>query len=133
MFIRTSSNFLEDVFTLTISCLPRRYWDVLEDEKLLRFITTKAGNRFVISLDLGDVLHHCNTEKVFIYLPDATECVQENLEETEFRNLPWMISAWNFNRNFFFAFLLEWKNLLGIRLHQFAFILQFFFCRIQYI
>ena len=34
--------------------------DVFEDEKLLRSIMAKTGNHFVISLDFGYVLHHCN-------------------------------------------------------------------------
>ena len=38
----------------------RRLQDVLTDKKLLRFIMTKTGDRFVISLDLGYVQHHCN-------------------------------------------------------------------------
>ena len=36
---------------------------------------TKLDNRFVISLDLGYVLHHCNAEKVLIYSPDVNKCV----------------------------------------------------------
>ena len=36
---------------------------------------TKTENRFVISLDLGYVLYHCNAEKVLIYFPDVNECV----------------------------------------------------------
>ena len=42
--------------------LLRRLQDVLEDKKLLRFITTKADNRFELSLDFGYVLHHCNAK-----------------------------------------------------------------------
>ena len=45
---------LEDVFRLTIF----QRQDFLEDDKLLRFITT-TGNRFVISLGFSYVLHHC--------------------------------------------------------------------------
>ena len=36
---------------------------------------TKTENRFVISLDLDYVLHHCNTEKVLIYSSDVNEWV----------------------------------------------------------
>ena len=36
---------------------------------------SKRGNRFVNSLDLGYVLHHCNTEKLLMYLHDVTGCV----------------------------------------------------------
>ena len=48
---------------------------VLEGEKLLRFIVTKTDNRFVNSLDLGYVLHHCNAEKFLLYLSDVNKCV----------------------------------------------------------
>ena len=51
---------IEDVFTLTIPRLPERLKDVLDNEKLLHFIMTKAGNRFMISLYIGYILYHCN-------------------------------------------------------------------------
>ena len=35
---------------------------------------TKTDNRFVISLDLGHVLHHCNAKKL-IHSHDVTEYV----------------------------------------------------------
>ena len=38
-------------------------------------IMTKKDNHFVISLDLGYVLHHYNAEKVLIYSSDVKECV----------------------------------------------------------
>lgn len=41
--------------------------NVLEDKKFSRFIMTKTDNRFMISLDLGYVPHHCNTKKLVIY------------------------------------------------------------------
>ena len=40
---------------------------------------TKTDNRFVILLDLGYVLHHCNAEEVLIYLSGVNRCV--NLRE----------------------------------------------------
>ena len=54
----------------------RRLQDVLTDKKLLRFIMTKTGDRFVISLDLGYVQHHCNATGSFTYLHDVTECLK---------------------------------------------------------
>ena len=36
---------------------------------------TNMDNRFVISLDFGDVLHHCNANKFLIYL-HVTKCVR---------------------------------------------------------
>ena len=44
-----------------------RLQSVFEDEKLLSFIMTKTDNRFVISLNLGYVLFHCNARKLLIY------------------------------------------------------------------
>ena len=35
----------------------------------------KTDNHFVISLDFGYVLHHCNADKVLIYSSDVNECV----------------------------------------------------------
>ena len=49
---------------LHINNLSSHLKNVLEYEKLLRFIMTKTDNRFVISLDFGYALHHCNAEKL---------------------------------------------------------------------
>ena len=35
----------------------------------------KIDNYFVISLDFGYVLHHCNVKKLLIYPHDINECV----------------------------------------------------------
>ena len=53
----------ENVFNVTISCFPRRLKDDFEDKKFLHFIMIKKDNRFVILLDFGYVLHHCNARK----------------------------------------------------------------------
>ena len=44
-----------------------RLQSVLEDEKLLSLIMTKTDNRFVILLNLGYVLFHCNARKLLIF------------------------------------------------------------------
>ena len=46
----------------------------MQDDKFLRFIMTKADNRFVNSLDIY-VLHHCNAEKVLTYSSDVNKHV----------------------------------------------------------
>ena len=61
--VKTSIKGVQDVFKTS----SRRLQDILEEEKLLRSIMTKANNYLVISLDLGYVLHHCNTEQFLIY------------------------------------------------------------------
>ena len=47
---------------------------MLEDDKLLLYYEKKTGNYFVISLDFGYVLHHCNVKKLLIYPHDINEC-----------------------------------------------------------
>ena len=60
-----------------------RLKDVLDDEKLLRSIMTKADNRFVISLYIGYILYHCNAKKVLIYSSDVYKCVHLRDERTQ--------------------------------------------------
>ena len=58
--LKTSSVYQFFVLQEVLKKSLKRPQDVLEDEKLLHFIMTKTGNRFVISLNVGYVLHHCN-------------------------------------------------------------------------
>ena len=67
--MKTCWRRLEDFISVKIVHLPRllegvlkTYSRLLEDEKLSHFIVTKIDNRFVISLDFGYVLHHCNAK-----------------------------------------------------------------------
>lgn len=70
--LKTSQRRLGEVFRVTSFCFPRRVQDVVENEKMLRFIMTKTGNCFVISLGFGYVLHHCNAKKLPM---EVTKCV----------------------------------------------------------
>ena len=60
--LKTSWKLFVNIFSVTIIRLRRRLKDVLEEEKLLRFIMTKTDNHFVMSLDFVYVLHFHNAE-----------------------------------------------------------------------
>lgn len=70
---KTSSRRLEDVTkAISLRSMFDDYFSSLREITILHY--EKNRQPFCDPLDLGYILHHCNTENFLIYLHDVNEC-----------------------------------------------------------